>query len=1483
MITSDRLMISAPVRRAGNMKALRGWHLIAITLVVLGAAPPHEARAATKTCGTPGNPAVCPSPPPITSPWQYSDSLYQVGPFSSIANYESAVLAKVDSNSGCPGAFFDSLVDPYGAAYVSQWGIPLDYYMLPTVTQFGGTPPCSAPQPFSWYNSSTMRRITYCATASGTAVYQAGPPVVGPYCPVQAQTPPTLPVPPKAMGNNCSSNSSSGSNSGGANAGSGSTMKGNPCDVSSGNKYQAEVDYQGSGANALQFVRSYNSLADYWSPLLAAFPQPLGGTWTASYFQSLSLASTTDSTTTYTAVYAQRPDGRVVTFVLYLGAYVPDADVADTLVATANGYQYQTADDTIEVYDSTGKLLTVTPRGGAPVTVNYGGSTAYPSSVTDAFGHLLSFSYAVEPDGVLHLSAITDPAGVAVSYTYNATGNLTSATYQDTSVRSYAYGATGGSHSLTTLTDESTVAYATWTYAPGGTQVLSSAHAAGADSYTFTYPYYATYRTVVDPLGTSRTYSQQAVQNLYRANGATPLCAGCGEDASRTYDPNGNVASRTDYNSVQTTYVYDQDRNLETSRTEALGTPRARTITTSWNTTFREPMSISIYVGGTATGTPLRTTAYTYDGMGNVLTQTVTDPATSTSRTWTYTYDSYGRRLTADGPRTDVVDKTTYAYYTCTTGYQCGMLNTVTDALGHVTTYNTYNAHGQPLTITDPNSVVTTLTYDARQRLASRQVGTELTSFTYYPTGLLKTITLPDSSYIQYTYDGAHRLTNIVDSLGNSIAYTLDAMGNRTAENAYDPSNALHRTHTRVFNSLNQLYQDINAAGTAAVTTTYGYDNNGNQTSVAAPLARNTANTYDELNRLNQITDAANGITQFGYDATDNLTSVKDPRNLTTSYVYNGFGDVTSQSSPDTAATTNTYDSGGNLKTSTDARAAISTYTYDALNRVATIAYKIGSTTDQTLTFTYDTGTNGIGRLRSAADASHSTSWSYDTLGRVIGKGQTIGTVTKSVGYAYTNGDLTTLTTPSGQSVIYGYNTNHQIVSVAVNGTTILSGTSYEPFGSVHGWNWGNATTESRTYNTDGLVSQIAQIETTNYGYDNANRIATITNTNNGIYSWTYGYDALDRLNSAVQTNQTYGYTYDADGNRLTQTGTYPWTLTPSTTSNRLASTTGGAQNRTYSYDAAGNVLGNTASTLTYYNRGRMKTAKVGSSTTTYLLNALGQRIKKSGGTAGTVLYMYDEAGHLLGEYTSTGALTQETVWLGDTPVATLRPNGSAITIYYVHTDHLNTPKIVSQPSSNKAAWRWDQDPFGSLATQQNPQGLGTFVYNLRFPGQYYDSETGTFYNYARDFDPQVGRFIEADPIGLDGGINSYRYAVDNPLSYSDRSGLIDPYKYLPRPTIPPSNGNVIPGYTPQDGICTVPGAVGRAMNSNPCILGCCKAHDDCYTANGCNASSWLGNISGWPFPNRQCQKCNDNVVDCVKSNAGRDGSSSCKNCMASK
>ncbi len=104
------------------------------------------------------------------------------------------------------------------------------------------------------------------------------------------------------------------------------------------------------------------------------------------------------------------------------------------------------------------------------------------------------------------------------------------------------------------------------------------------------------------------------------------------------------------------------------------------------------------------------------------------------------------------------------------------------------------------------------------------------------------------------------------------------------------------------------------------------------------------------------------------------------------------------------------------------------------------------------------------------------------------------------------------------------------------------------------------------------------------------------------------------------------------------------------------------------------------------------------------------------------------------------------------------------------------SPRAISRPSDNALLWRWDNtDPFGNNAANENPAGLGTFKYELRFPGQYYDAETGTHYNYFRDYDPAIGRYAQSDPAGLYGGLNTYGYVGAGPLSRVDPQGLFSP------------------------------------------------------------------------------------------------------------
>jgi RHS repeat-associated protein len=1323
---------------------------------------------------------------------------------------------------------------------------------------------------------------------------------------------------------------------------------GNPINVATGSKYQREVDYTAFGPFPLKFERHY-----------------FGGEWTFSYSRSINLVDINEPH--FHVAIARRDDGRELTF-QHSGTYTSSADVNSRLERLpGEGWRYTDEEENVEIYDADGRLSSITTRAGLTQTLARD-SIGRLISVTDTFGRQLTFTY----DGA-KLQTMTNAGGGVFTYAYDS-DRLASVTRPDLTTVSYLYNEpahTGGADlpsALTGIVDASTTRFATFKYDSQG-RAIQSEHAGGAGRVSVTYNLDGT-RTLTDALGTARTMSmvtKLGVVNLSSVTG--PACPSCGTAAAYTYDSNGNVTSRTDWNGTQTSFSYTTDgRDLRSFSTQAVGTAVAFSTSTSWHSAFRLPVQIT--EGN-------RRTDFTHDSSGNVLTRKVTDTATSVERIWTYTYDAYGRVLTVDGPRTDVSDVTTFTHYTCSTGSACGQVHTITDALGHTTTFLTYNAHGQPLTLTDSNGVLSVFTYDAMQRVTSRTIGSETTTLEYWPTGLLKKVVLPDGSFTLNTYDAAHRLIRVEDQAGASIEYTLDAMGNRVAEQVYDASAALARTHTRVTDTLNRIWKDVGAAGTADVTTTYGYDNNGNPTSVLAPLGRQTLQEYDALSRTKKVTDAAGGVTQLTYDRFDNPLTVTDAQSKLTQYTYNNFGDLKQLVSPDTGTSLYTYDSGGNLATATDARGKTGTYSYDALNRVTQLSYP-----DRVVSFTYDAGTNGINRLTGASDSNHSLAWTYDPQGRVAGKVQTVSAVSRSIAYAYANGNLTSLVTPSGQTVAYGY-ANGRVDSIAVNGTTVLNNVLHEPFGPVGGWTWGNSTLAVRVFDQDGRPTLIDSAGLKTYSYDHASRVTSIEDDDDPSLNASYYYDALDRITDvppeppppvppALQlsttsaaagesvtvtmndaptgagywlglaqtsapdstyttwiavtpvsgsfqwnvtmpsfagtyevrlfhngfsrvstsasitvaappvpsqptiyvsanyaargatvtmrlvsgpggstdwfglslvgsvntsyTQWTYvgsgvttrewtvtmptvansyefrlylnnGYTiaatsaavslsdsgplgggtvlppYDSNGNRVFLEGS---TYTTATTSNRLLGVTG-AVSRTYSYDAAGNVTGDGTRNFTYNDAGRM-TSVSGAASASYLHNALGQRVKKvHGGT--TVYFVYDEAGHLVGEYTSTGALVQETIWLEDIPVATLRPNGSGgIQIYYVHTDHLNTPRRVSRPSDNAIVWRWDSDAFGTTAADSDPDGDTTlFTYNLRFPGQYFDAESGLHYNYFRDYDPATGRYVQSDPIGLAGGINTYGYGGGNPVAFYDPYGLEALPDSVPRSNPAPS------------------------------------------------------------------------------------------------
>jgi RHS repeat-associated protein len=168
-----------------------------------------------------------------------------------------------------------------------------------------------------------------------------------------------------------------------------------------------------------------------------------------------------------------------------------------------------------------------------------------------------------------------------------------------------------------------------------------------------------------------------------------------------------------------------------------------------------------------------------------------------------------------------------------------------------------------------------------------------------------------------------------------------------------------------------------------------------------------------------------------------------------------------------------------------------------------------------------------------------------------------------------------------------------------------------------------------------------------------------------------------------------------------------------------------------------------------------------------YTYNALGQRMTKKVGSTVTI-FQYDLEGNLIAELDSTGQPVRQHIHVNGEPVAqlTTNPADGKLSVQYVHADHLGTPTLLTSPSGQVIA-DIEAEPFGETYID-----YAEVTYNRRFPGQYKDEETGLHYNYFRDYDPTTGRYIQSDPIGIYGGLNTYGYGSANPLSYSDLYGL---------------------------------------------------------------------------------------------------------------
>lgn len=522
-------------------------------------------------------------------------------------------------------------------------------------------------------------------------------------------------------------------------------------------------------------------------------------------------------------------------------------------------------------------------------------------------------------------------------------------------------------------------------------------------------------------------------------------------------------------------------------------------------------------------------------------------------------------------------------------------------------------------------------------------------------------------------------------------------------------------------------------------------------------------------------------------------------------------------------------DTGGNITSQQDALGRVSTLQYDAFNRLLSLDAD-GTLDDRS--YIYDSCANGVGRLCSLQNGYTTVEYAYDALGNVTshqGVGYEHDAAGRISALIYPSGMRVEYVHDAAGNVA-------AIYSAGPAGSRYLaSSITYEPFGPVRGLTYGNGLPYSATFDlasrplTQATTGALSRAYT---GYDgNGNLLNVMEQAGTAVQALLqFAYYEDGGLDSAQGPFGTRGYNYDTNGNRtqemhndqvyaynrysssnqLNHVGNAPDRITsdraveigwywcqsavecwvPGTdyTLDMQYNSVGNqtarqeahyqCEERTYDDPLYGPQLYNTCSTTSQTNWGYSYSAfnqviqvtAGGVTVADYEYNGLGQRSRKVLADGTATRYVYGLKGELLAETDDVGTVRKEYVYLNGRLLVV--NDIAANATYYVHADHLGTPKLMTG-QTGQIVWSAEHDPFGAAMVNEDPDGDGIAVtLNVRFPGQYYDSETGLHYNYFRYYDPITGRYTTSDPIGLAGGLNSYAYAINSPINWSDRLGL---------------------------------------------------------------------------------------------------------------
>ncbi|MCU4391658.1 RHS repeat-associated core domain-containing protein [Acinetobacter courvalinii] len=876
------------------------------------------------------------------------------------------------------------------------------------------------------------------------------------------------------------------------------------------------------------------------------------------------------------------------------------------------------------------------------------------------------------------------------------------------------------------------------------------------------------------------------------------------------------LARVIDKHNNRTEFYYD-NKNRVTNYAEAVGSNSARTTIATYTTDFDIPSTIK---KGEITQTN------TINALGQITESILSSTqAVSVNKTTQYTYYPNGLVKSINGPRNGTIDQVTYTYDNY--GNKASESQMV-KGIERKTSYLNYNSFGQPERILYPNGLVDQFFYnlDGTVQQKSHGSGSSTSNVTgqtwLYKYDELKRLineTNPDGELTLYDYDVLGHVIQTkypdggirtINYFGNGIIQAeelWDSSKNKLVKASYQNLDSNGRI-TRTQSGVNGDWFWINKI----------YDLNGNllQTQTSEGLIERWE--YDALNRNTAHIDKAGNYNRTNYDALDNVISATDavgsgsfPLN------YRNGNALINERNKDFGFTgyyLNEADLINRITRGDDEarRCDMPDAEIDALERVG---HKICSPSAGPAPFnamfdyiySYDQSRFGrLDKVTTSADMGVNTSYSYDLYDRPISKTQlnkwgapVLKPLTISYGYSI-GGKLNSITLPSGRKINYKYDigSTGRLISVDVANTILINNINFNPAGEMIGWSWGNG---GRYYwandpALNDLVIFVVNRDRNNnsnfdllYGYDRDGRIRKKTTDFSKIDD--FDYHPAGYLNSETRSangSQIYNitYSYDNNGNRKTLRAIGAHQQIASTVDygyngNRLNSLIKNGVNEPLSYynpiGNTGELIGRYSTAQSYDGAGRLAWER-GNNGKEWDIRynhknertLLGDNTGSNGGPwlVSTVRqFVYDEESHLIGEYDSNGTALVEYIWLDDKPIAVIMGSGASAKLYYIVNDAQNTPRRLIDPSNDSVVWAWDSTAFGVA-----PPSIELVKFNLRFPGQYYDTHSGLFYNHNRYYNPELGRYMQPDPIGLEGGSNPYIYAGSNPVMNVDPNGL---------------------------------------------------------------------------------------------------------------